>query len=198
MKVEFPVFHVWNYRDTLHTWRKTFLYFMYENMGGYFIHACRISYISCMKIWVCAFVEWIPLLLFFQEKKQHFTLTSNDTNSYNFVLVNHEFHLIRVIGWLGWFRAIALKLQCASESPGWLCERKTSLAILISKKYHSHRWVLASECEWELPKLILQCALDPSTILLRSWGNARSRVNETEQPRCMWKEWGSHLPVHRR
>ena len=93
MKVEFPVFHVWNYRDTLHTWRKTFLYFMYENMGGYFIHACRISYISCMKIWVCAFVEWIPLLLFFQEKKQHFTLTSNDTNSYNFVLVNHEFHL---------------------------------------------------------------------------------------------------------
>ena len=92
MKVEFPVFHVWNYRDTLHTWRKTFLYFMYENMGGYFIHACRISYISCMKIWVCAFVEWIPLLLFFQEKKQHFTLTSNDTNSYNSGLVKCVSH----------------------------------------------------------------------------------------------------------
>ena len=65
---------------------------MYGNMETYFIHACRISHISYMKIRVYTFVEWIPLLLIFQEK-QHFTLTSNDTNSCNFVLVNHEFHL---------------------------------------------------------------------------------------------------------
>ena len=68
MKEEYSIFNVWKYGSTFHTWKKNFLYFMYgnmgtyfimkvdflffmyENKGAYFIHERRISYMSCMKI----------------------------------------------------------------------------------------------------------------------------------------------------
>ena len=82
---------------------------------------------------------------------------------------------------------------CFSESIS--CEKEISPAILINKTCHSHQWFLASKYEWGLPKLwSSRCCHTPGW-LLRSWGNARSRVNkETNRigPRYLryiWKEW---------
>ena len=44
-----------------------------------------------MKIYVHIFAECTPLLLFVNQKDKNFTITSNDTNSYNWGLVNVYF-----------------------------------------------------------------------------------------------------------
>ena len=53
---------------------------------------------------------------------------------------------------------------------------KTSPAILISKKCHSHQRFLASKCECGLPKLRSSC--HSQQWLLRSWRSARSKVSK--------------------
>ena len=81
-----------------------------------------------------------------------------------------------------------------------------SPAILINKKCHSHRWFLVSKCEW----LSQNCdPADAATTygLLRSWGNARSKVNmETGLAPHSWGAYernefneprGLHLPIYR-
>ena len=57
---------------------------------------------------------------------------------------------------------------------------KISPDILISKKCHSHQQFLASKCEWGLPKLRSSRCRQPPWFLLRSWGNARSKVNRRQ------------------
>ena len=87
------------------------------------------------------------------------------------------------------------------------CEMKISPAILISKKCHSHQWFLASKCEWGLPKLWSSGCCHPPWWQLRSWGNARGKVNK--ETRMAPDSWGVyernefseprdlHLPIHR-
>ena len=50
--------------------------------------------------------------------------------------------------------------------------------ISINKKSHSHQWFLASRCEWGLPKLRSSRCYQPIRGSLRSWANARSKVNK--------------------
>ena len=86
-----------------------FMYLTYENIGVYFSmkmnflyfiqeiqvhisHENGIFYILCMKIQVFTFIE-LTDLLFFKQKNNKFTIIYNDTKSYNFGLVNCEFHL---------------------------------------------------------------------------------------------------------
>ena len=72
------------------------------------------------------------------------------------------------------------------------CKVKIPPAILISKKCHSHQRFLAFKGEWGFPILQSTGCCRPPPWLLRSWGNARSKVNkETGLPRrlrCIWKE----------
>ena len=44
-----------------------------------------------MKIYIHILAECTPLLLFFNQKDENFTITSNDTNSYNLGFVNVYF-----------------------------------------------------------------------------------------------------------
>ena len=87
------------------------------------------------------------------------------------------------------------------------CEMKISPAILINKKCHSHQRFLSSKWEWGLPKLQTRGCCHPLQWLLRSWGNARSKVNkETGLAQDSWGTYernefseprGLHLPIHR-
>ena len=52
------------------------------------------------------------------------------------------------------------------------------LAISINKKSHSHQRFLVSKCEWDLPKLWSSRCRHPPWWLLRSRGNARSKVSK--------------------
>ena len=52
------------------------------------------------------------------------------------------------------------------------------LAISINEKCHSHQRFLAFKCEWDLPKLWSSRCLRPPWWLLRSRGNARSKVSK--------------------
>ena len=58
------------------------------------------------------------------------------------------------------------------------CEMKISPATLINKKWHRHQQFLASKCEWGLPKLQSSGYSQAPWWLLRSWGNARSKMNK--------------------
>ena len=49
------------------------------------------------------------------------------------------------------------------------CEMKTSPAISINKKCHSHQRFLASKCEWELPKLQSTKCLHPHRDCRGAW-----------------------------
>ena len=57
-------------------------------------------------------------------------------------------------------------LSVNSSSP---CEMKTSPAISINKKCHSHQRFLASKCEWELPKLQSTKCLHPHRDCRGAW-----------------------------
>ena len=87
------------------------------------------------------------------------------------------------------------------------CEMKTSPAVLVTKKCHSHQWFLASKREWALPRLpSSRCCHPHPQWLLKSWENSRSKGNketglapdswdayernEFSEPRCL------HLPIH--
>lgn len=98
-------------------------------------------------------VEWIPWLLFFQEK-QHFTLTSNDTNSCDFVLVNHEFHLdlqgnrsqtlmcFRITWTVLWNENISYHVnKQATSQPGVISGLNTNSQTSISGRYHPPWWL---------------------------------------------------------
>ena len=84
---------------------------------------------------------------------------------------------------------------------------KISPAILINKKCRSHHRFVASKYEWALPKLRSSRGCHPSWGLLRSWGNARSKVNnETGLAPDTWGAYerrelreprGLHPPAHR-
>ena len=89
-----------------------------------------------------------------------------------------------------------------------LCERKIFPAIPINKKCHSHQQFLASQCEWGFPKhWSSRCHPPSQQWLLRTWGNARSKVNK--ETRLVPESWGTyernefseprglHLPIHR-
>ena len=90
---------------------------------------------------------------------------------------------------------------------GEICEMRWSPAILINKKCCSHQRFVASKYEWALPKLRSSRCCHPSWGLLRSWGNARSKVNnETGLAPDTWGAYersefreprGLRLPVHR-
>ena len=85
---------------------------------------------------------------------------------------------------------------------------KVSPAISINRTCHSHQWFLASKCEWGLPKLSSSGCCHPPWWQLRSWGNARGKVNK--ETRMAPDSWGVyernefseprdlHLPIHRR
>ena len=83
------------------------------------------------------------------------------------------------------------------------CEMKISPDTLINKKWHRHQRFLASKCEWGLLKL----RSSGCWWLLRSWGNARSKVNkETGLAPDSWgacernefsESRGLHLPIYR-
>ena len=66
---------------------------------------------------------------------------------------------------------------------GNLCEMKISPAVSINKKCHSLQRFLASKCEWGLSKLQSSSCHQRPQRLLRSWGNARTKVKkETGRP----------------
>ena len=87
------------------------------------------------------------------------------------------------------------------------CEMKISPAMLINKRCHSHQHFLTSKCEWRLPKLGSSGCCHSLWWLLRSWGNARSKMNK--ETRLAPGSWGAydrneysdsrdlHLPIHR-
>ena len=76
-----------------------------------------------------------------------------------------------------------------------------------NKKWHSHQWSLAFKCEWGFPKLQSSGCSHPAWWLLRSWENARRKVNkETGLAPHSWGTYerngfserrGLHLPIHR-
>ena len=84
---------------------------------------------------------------------------------------------------------------------------KISPAISINKKCHSHQWFPAFKCEGGLPKLGSSGCCQPHLWLLRSWGDARSKVSkETGFAPDSWgacerngfsEPRGLHLPIHR-
>ena len=78
-------------------------------------------------------------------------------------------------GWDGWMAS--------------LCKMKISPAILTNKKCHSHQQFLASQCEWGLPKQRSSGCCHSPLCLLRSWGNARSKVN---RDRIGPNSWGAY------
>ena len=89
----------------------------------------------------------------------------------------------------------------------YFCEMKISPAMLINKKCHSHQHFLTSKCKWRLPKLGSSGCCHSLWWLLRSWGNARSKMNkETGLAPGSWGAYERneisdsrdlHLPIHR-
>ena len=87
------------------------------------------------------------------------------------------------------------------------CKVKIPSAILTNKKCHSHQWFLASKCEWGFPKLQSTGCCHTPQWMLRTWGNARSKVNKeiglapegwSAYERNEFSELrGFHLPIHR-
>ena len=85
-------------------------------------------------------------------------------------------------------------------------EMKISPAILLNKKCHSNQQLLASKCEWGLPKLQSRGCCHPPKWLQKSWGNERSRANkETGLAPDSWDVYdriefceprGWYLPMH--
>ena len=69
-----------------------------------------------------------------------------------------------------------------------------SPVILINKKCHSHQWFLAPRCEWGPPNLGCRPCCHPPHWLLRSWGDARSRVSEEAGwPRWLRRTWKERI-----
>ena len=87
------------------------------------------------------------------------------------------------------------------------CEMKISPAMLINKRCHSQQHFLTSKCEWRLPKLGSSGCCHPPWWLLRSWGDARSKMSK--EMVLALESWGAyernkfsesralHLPLHR-
>ena len=101
-------------------------------------------------------------------------------------------------------------LSVNSSSP---CEMKTSPAISINRKCHSHQRFLATKCKWGLLQLPSSGCCHPQWWLLRSWCNARSSLlsllKVDKEKGLASNHWGayernkfsesrgSHHPVHR-
>ena len=81
---------------------------------------------------------------------------------------------------------------------GSIFEMKISSAISINKKCHGHQQFLASKCEWELTKLRSRWCCHAPCWLLRSWGNARSKVRKetglAQTPEVHMKRMNSMSP----